>query len=182
MFVWSWDEYLYCAAFDVSYYYVFMLSPICYAKWVWAYFTEANETINIFTLKEQLQLDNLNNYIFNDAVKANIDIMTPWYGHAFRITDHLWREFSVTGGFPSHSASNKALLFLLLLAWQNCWTNSQVAGGSGFYVADLEQHLGNLLKPHVFCCNSILRTKHLKLTWVCKNYDVFHDQKDNFST
>ena len=88
-----------------------MLSPICYAKWVWTHFTEANDTINIFTPKEQLLLDNLYNYIFNDAVKANIDIMTPWYGHAFRITDHLWREFTVTGGFPSYWASNRRSYF-----------------------------------------------------------------------
>ena len=33
----------------------------------------------------------------------------------------------MTGGFPSQRASNAELIFAFLLAWTNCWENTQVA-------------------------------------------------------
>ena len=54
--------------------------------------------------------------------------MTSWFGTAFGATGPFWGEPPVTSGFPLRGPVMGALMFFLVLALTNCWTNSQIVG------------------------------------------------------
>ena len=78
----------------------------------------------------------------------NAPMTTSWHGNIFQVTDSLWGESTgyqwiplTKGQWPvdfSHKGPVMLLvMFSLMLAWTNCWTNSRVAG-------DLRCHEGHM--------------------------------------